>query len=278
MDRCFAEAAMRYEREAVLQGAVARRLARLCEAAITVPPGPQLDLGAGSGQLARALQERCSDLNLLLIDRNPHWVGAQTPAGVGTGGPPSGKAPFRLWDLEAGLPSDLCPAALLASSFTLHWLQQPERTLRLWCESLLDGGWLMLAAPILGSLRQWHEAATAAGVPCTALCFPDHRGLLNACDGLTVRRSQLIQYTQWAEHPFELLKQFRRQGTQASRHDALTAGQWRRLGRAWPMLARRKRRADRGPGTHEQVGLSWKILLLVAQAEGQATAMGEGCA
>ncbi|WP_191964791.1 methyltransferase domain-containing protein [Synechococcus sp. RSCCF101] len=239
MDCCFSEAAGRYEREARLQQAVARRLARLC-GPLPVPAGPQLDLGAGSGFLARALKERRPELDPVLLDRNPSWGGAADPR-------------RRLWDLERGLPGDLRPAALLASSFTLHWLEAPARTLQLWRRSLRPGGLLLLAVPVAGSLQQWHRAAALADVPCTALDLPDATGLLRASDGLRIHRTATVVYTQRADHPGALLRQFRRQGTQASRQASLSAGQWRRLLRFWPV--------EQGPAA-----LSWRLLLLVAQA------------
>ncbi|MEA5443868.1 methyltransferase domain-containing protein, partial [Cyanobium gracile] len=148
----FGRGAAGYEAQALVQRAVACRLGRLCRD-LPLPAGPRADLGAGSGLLSRALPAHGLlqlDLCPELLQRNP-------------------QQPQLLWDLNDGLPSVLHGAALLASGFALQWLDDPAGQLGRWCRALAPGGWLVLAVPTAGSFPQWHRAAAAAGVPCTAL-------------------------------------------------------------------------------------------------------------
>ncbi|MEX1324782.1 MAG: SAM-dependent methyltransferase, partial [Synechococcaceae cyanobacterium] len=159
----FAARAHAYERHAVLQRAIAWRLAHGCRD-LPLPAGPAADLGAGTGLLAQTLSEqaqagrRCGWLDargLLQLDLCPQLL-ARNPGARRWGG--------RQWDLEQGLPAELSGAALLCSSFALQWLSQPGPRLENWCEWLAPGGWLVLAVPTAASFPQWHRAAARAGV------------------------------------------------------------------------------------------------------------------
>jgi malonyl-CoA O-methyltransferase len=245
IDRCFTAAARRYDREARLQQAVAWRLARLCRS-LPLPQGPRLDLGSGTGRLARALETQLPDRPLLRVDRNVALM-AEGHRLVG--------GAWRRCDLDDGLPADLHGAGLIASSFALHWLEQPDRQLRHWITWLRPGGWLALAVPVAGSLDQWHRAAAAAGCPCTARPLPERARLLAACTPLELQRVETRRFSQRADRPADLLRQFRRQGTQASPAGSLPPGAWRRLWRAWPR---------QGPPP-DSVALTWAVLLLIGQ-------------
>ena len=156
-----------------------------------------------------------------------------------------------LWDLEDGLPTVLRDSALLASSFALQWLEDPERRLADWCRGLRPGGWLVLAVPTQGSFPQWHQAAAAAGVPCTALPLPQGEGLIRTAtaQGLTLHRSQRLTFTRPRQGGLTTLRRLQRLGAGSAHHPPLAAGQLRRLLRHWPA----------------ETPLSWEVLLLLAR-------------
>lgn len=176
----FGRQAAAYETQALLQRAVACRLGRLCRT-LPLPAGPRADLGAGSGLLSRALPAH----GLLQLDLCSELLRCNP------------QQPQLLWDLNDGLPSALQGAALLASNFALQWLDDPAGQLGRWCGALAPGGWLVLAVPTAGSFPQWRRAATAAGVPCTALDLPAADGLLRAAAaaGLRTRHSRLLRFS-----------------------------------------------------------------------------------
>ena len=245
----FARRAAHYDSQARLQQAVAWRLAHWCRD-LPLPAGPVADLGSGSGLLSRALMGHWSALAgqpPLQLDHCPSLL-ALNPLLVSAVPPPQ-----RLWDLNDGLPIELAQAALLASSFALHWLDDPVGQLEGWCDRLAPGGWLLLAVPTAGSFSQWRQAAAAAAVPCTALDLPEAAALLGCIGnrGLRPHRQALLRFSQAGADGLASLRQLKAIGAGTSRQAPLTPGQWRRLRTHWPM-----------PG-----GLSWEVLLVLARRE-----------
>jgi len=251
----FGQRADAYESHALLQQAMAWRLARLCRE-LPLAPGPHADLGAGSGLLSRALLRHCPalageppqqiDLCAELLARNP-LAGAVLAADEIQPGTAAG----QLWDLNHGLPAHLLEAALLASSFALQWLDAPAEQLAHWCGRLRPGGWLALALPTAGSFPQWHRAAATAGVPCTALEFPDAEELIAVTirAGLELKHRRVLRFSRPGQGGLETLRHLRSLGAGANRQPPLGAGQMRRLLAHWP------------PSTP----LSWEVLLLVGR-------------
>jgi malonyl-CoA O-methyltransferase len=240
----FSRRAAAYEREARLQRGVAARLARHCRP-LPLPPGPCADLGSGTGLLGRAIERERPELSLLRLDA----CGALLEQGA------AGGRPRLLWDLNRGLPPALGGAALLASSFALHWLERPAAQLEHWCSRLAAGGWLVLAVPTAASFPQWHRAAAAAGVPCTALPLPAAADLVAVAERwLELRQARRLTFSVGAASGLALLGRIRAIGAGASPAAPLGPGQWRRLEAHWP--------AEAGDGGKR---LSWEVLLLIGR-------------
>ena len=239
----FARGASCYARNARLQQAVAWRLARHCRD-LPLPEGPVVDLGAGSGNLSRALSAQRPGLNPLLVDNCPELLAeAAAPA-----------SRCRPWDLNAGLPPEARAAALLLSSFALHWLKAPEQQLRHWCEQLLPGGWLALAVPLQGSFTSWHQAAEGAGVACSALPLPRELDLLAALPpGCRPHRQQRLRFSCRYPSAMAFLAELKRHGVNGGASAQLSPSELRRLLKHWPMQEQ-----DQG------VSLNWDLLLLLA--------------
>jgi len=231
-----------YEQQARLQQGVAWRLGRLCRD-LSLPAGPRADLGAGSGLLSRALlahRPELAERPPLQLDLCPELL-ARNPLAGFTVCP---------WDLNQGLPPDLCGAGLLVSSFALQWLEDPAGQLAHWCSRLVPGGWLALAVPVAGSFWTWQAAAAAASVPCTALPLPRAEELVEAVSaaGLELGHRQQLRYSRSGQDGLSTLRLLRALGATASRQSPLGAGQMRRLLAHWPCEP-----------------LRWEVLLLVGR-------------
>ena len=248
--RRFSRRSSSYDQQAQLQRAIAWRLAHRI-GRLPIAEGPCADLGAGTGLLGQALRDQ------------PPATDAPKPGGVA---PRSllqldlcadllAHNPLpqqRPWNLEWGLPADLAGAALLTSSFALQWLAEPVRHVQGWCRSLRPGGWLVLAVPTAASFPQWRQAAARAGVPYTALPLPDADALAGiAAAELILERPQRLRFQRPYGSGRHFLGQLSRLGAGASPHAPLSAGQLRRLLRAWP--------AD---GV-----VSWEVLILVGRRQ-----------
>jgi malonyl-CoA O-methyltransferase len=245
----FGRQADHYNGHAKLQRAIAWRLARHC-LSLPLPPGAWADLGAGSGLVGQALREQAQVLQEVNAQANPpllqvdfcHELLACNPIAKAQGA--------LLWDLNAGLPSELEQPALLTSSFALQWLDDPIQQLELWCSALRPRGWLALAVPTAGSFPQWHQAAAAAQVPFTGLALPSAKGLMAAARRhLQVHTCQPLRFTQPYGNGLTFLRDVRQLGASASRQKPLHPSQLRRLLQHWP-----------AGGT-----LGWEVLLLVGQ-------------
>jgi len=145
-----------------------RRSAEEPQGLVHVETGQPRGFMEGSGLVGQALRRQGRLEPMLQLDLCPELL-AQNPLAW-----PDQRL---LWDLNQGLPESLQQAALLSSSFALQWLDEPATQLRHWCSRLRPGGWLALAVPTSGSFPEWHQAAAAAGVPCSALALPEAKAL-----------------------------------------------------------------------------------------------------
>jgi malonyl-CoA O-methyltransferase len=249
----FTRRARHYDAAASLQRAVAWRLARHCRD-LALPPGPRADLGAGTGLLSKALEQQRPGCTLLRLDACEALLkqGArQDRTGVAE---PLVSVPQRLWDLNDGLPEGLGGAALLVSSFALHWLDDPAASLGQWCDALAPGGWLGLTVPTAGSFPQWRQAAAAAGVPCTALALPELPRLLAvAAPRLELRLCAPLRYSRSGPSGRTLLRPMGAVGAGTTDAAPLGVGEWRKLEAHWPQ--------DHLGHKH----LSWEVLLLIGR-------------
>jgi malonyl-CoA O-methyltransferase len=248
--RCFARRASRYDQLAHLQRSVAWRLGRLCRD-LPLPQGPHADLGAGSGLLARALEAQGQNLALLRLDNCAELLQQEERA-------PWERATEKassslLWDLNRGLPAQLNGAALLASSFSLQWLERPMEQLELWCRCLRPGGWLALALPTQGSFPEWHRAARSAGVPCTALPLPTSSELRAVAQShLRLRHDQLLRFRRRRSSALGFLREFKGLGAGASPFGRLRPADLHALENHW--------QAEGGLKS-----LGWEVQILVGQ-------------
>ncbi len=236
----FEKASATYNSKAELQQTVALHLAREC-AHLPIPAGFWVDLGAGTGLLADALEDGHPGQKVLRIDGSQGMLARQKP-----------DCASQQWDLNEGLPSWPQAPALLASSFSLHWLKDPPARLQEWITALAPEGWLALAIPVEGSFHQWHQAAATADVHCTALAMPSQASLLNAIPAQSIRKQELLEITQQTAKVLELLKPMRDLGAHTSPQAGLNVGQWRRLEQAW------QRCQETG-----RAQLTWKIQVLL---------------
>ena len=241
---CFSGAANQYEGGARIQRAIAWRLGHLCRP-LAIGPGPKGDLGAGTGLLARSIALQRPDLNLLRLD-NCQALLETEPAAAGANA-------RLLWDLNGGLPAQLAGASLLASSFALQWLEQPQLQLDQWASQLARGGWLVLAVPCSASFQQWRQAAERARVPFTGLALPAASGLVEAAERqLQLLRCQRLRFSRRQPQALAFLREFKAIGAQASPKGQLSPAELRRLQTHWAP------RAGECP-------LEWEVLLLLAR-------------
>jgi len=149
--RTFSRAARTYGPAAAVQQAVAGTCAGHCPAG---EYGRVLDVGAGTGFLARALARRISCRSHVALDLSPDMLrthrevapGSRLVAGDGEA------APFRPASFD-----------LLVSASALQWFTRPERSLPALLRLLKPGGAFSLAVYTAGTLAELAAASAASG-------------------------------------------------------------------------------------------------------------------
>ena len=236
----FDRAAERYDQSARLQRAVAWRLAQLCRRE-GIADGLWVDLGTGTGHLANALERLHPGHKVLRVDGSEAMLRGHPEA-----------AEVLHWDLTTGLPGWSEAPTLLASSFCLHWLPEPQRLLQQWIQQLPPAGLLAVALPVEGCFPQWQESARRCGVRCTALPFPCSDGFMPTIPAHQLLLVQRLSYTVVSPSLPLLLKPMRRIGAGTSPQASLALRDWRRLQASW---------CDRQ--SDGQLRLTWVIQVLL---------------
>ena len=238
----FNEAAQHYNESASIQKDVAFKLAKICSQ-YPIAPGVWVDLGSGTGILANSLEELHSKQAVIRVDKSQEMINQQPD-----------KCIKQLWDLNFGLPKWYTKPNLLASSFVLHWLEDPQKKLKEWISSLCPKGWIALAIPVNGSFPEWYEAASRANVACTAIDLPSHDSLIEVVANKNIYYNKIEVVKQKSEKVTSLLKPMIKVGAHSSKKKSLNIKDWQYLIRNWPKA-----------NGKTQVSLTWLIQLLLIQ-------------
>ena len=236
----FNEAALTYNESASIQKSTALTLAKICSNH-SIKQGLWVDLGSGTGLLANSLEALHPNQNVIRLDNSQKMIDQH-----------SEKSIKQLWNLNNGLPKWSEKPNLLASSFVLHWLDNPQKQLKEWFNSLSSNGWIALAIPINDSFPEWHEAAAKADLTCTALELPSHDSLKRVVPNQSILYDEIKVIKQTAKKATSLLKPMIKVGAQTSHKEQLSISDWRHLLSFWPISHKDK-----------QVSLSWSIQFLL---------------
>tara|TARA_Y100001968_G_scaffold199161_1_gene182694 strand:+ start:1480 stop:2235 length:756 start_codon:yes stop_codon:yes gene_type:complete len=236
----FNEAALNYNASAAIQKSTALKLAKICSNH-PINNGLWVDLGSGTGLLAKSLEDLHPNQNVLRLDHSKQMLDQH-----------SGKSSKQLWDLNDGLPQWSQKPSLLASSFVLHWLNKPQEQFREWFHFLNSDGWIALAIPIKGSFPEWYEAADQANLTCTALELPSYDSLLRVIPKQNIILNKIEIIKQTAKKATALLKPMIKVGAQSSQKEHLSVSNWRHLLSYWPIS-----------NNDKTASLSWSIQFLL---------------
>ncbi len=240
VNKNFNEAALSYNESASIQKNTALKLAKICSHH-SIKHGLWVDLGSGTGLLAKSLEDLHPNQYVVRLDNSKKMIDQH-----------SEKSIKQLWDLNNGLPKWSKKPNLLASSFVLHWLDNPHKQLKEWLNCVSSDGWIALAIPIKGSFPEWYEAAEKADLTCTALDLPSHDSLISVVSNQRILYNKIEVVKQTAKKATSLLKPMIKVGAQSSHKEPLSISDWRHLLSFWPISNKDK-----------HVSLSWSIQFLL---------------
>ena len=170
--RGFSENAASYESHARVQARAARWLGEvLAKEGKTLPEGPVLEIGCGTGLVTRELFRRLPDRGFRVTDLAGGMVEACKKTSAG-----KREATFETLD-ATGL-SVSSRYALIASGFTFQWFSDFEDMFKRLHNALLPGGLLIATFQGKGSFPEWKRAAREAGVAYTGNPMPDPEAIL----------------------------------------------------------------------------------------------------
>ncbi len=240
VNKNFNEAALNYNESAAIQKITALKLAKICSHH-PIKNGLWVDLGSGTGLLAESLETLHPNQEVLRLDNSKKMIDQH-----------SEKSHKQLWNLNDGLPSWSEKPNLLASSFVLHWLDNPQKQLKDWFTYLSSDSWIAIAIPIKGSFPEWYEAAAKANLTCTALDLPSNDSLIRDIPNQNILHNKVEVITQTAKKATSLLKPMIKVGAHSSQKKQLSISDWRQLLSVWPISNK-----------YKQFNLSWSIQFLL---------------
>jgi malonyl-CoA O-methyltransferase len=252
--RGFGRAAPYYDAHADAQRRAAGRVADLLAARIdTVPAGPVLEVGCGTGFLTRHLVRLFPGRNLEITDLSEEMV-AYCRGAVPR---PPGGGRTTFWAADAEAVPATSGHAVIAAGFVAQWLTDPGGTLRRLAGGLRPGGLLAASAPVRGSFPEWARASEAMGLPFVPSSLPDAHEIVEALSrGGTLEVTAAEEdISESHEGPLAFFRHLKRMGA-ATRLTGgrLSAAQLTSLVRSWQDL--------RGGG---EARVTYRVLFVLAR-------------
>lgn len=164
-----------YEHEAGLQKETASRLGSSLQPwRMTLPEGPVLEIGAGTGFLTSELIKILPDREITVSDISEEMVAfcKNKLSEIS-----SDNLVFKQLDAELFKPEP-DKYALISGNFVAQWFQDPARTLGRLAEGLKPGGLLLMAFPGNDTFPEWQQQCRELGLPYTGNKLPDTEELV----------------------------------------------------------------------------------------------------
>lgn len=164
----FGSSSYTYEKDALVQKSAARRLAASLKPwKWTLPPGPLLELGAGTGFFTRELINLMPERRIEVTDLSENMIRVCRQMT-----PESENLTFQPLDAEEWNPPE-GKYALVSGNFVAQWFRNPALTLHRYVEALKPGGLLLTSFPGNESFPEWKDLCVDLGLPFTRNPLPD---------------------------------------------------------------------------------------------------------
>ena len=168
VNQSFSKAAQNYHEQAEIQRKVAEGLmASVRPWKETIPPGPILEIGCGTGFLSDKIIQEFPGREFLITDASEEML-RFTKNRLDT----SDKVSFEILDVDQ-LQNPEPKYALIVSNFTAQWFEDTAIGLEKLAGMLQPGGLLLTTFPGNHSFTEWYECCLELGIPFTANPLPD---------------------------------------------------------------------------------------------------------
>lgn len=157
-----------YENEADIQKEVAKRLSKaLTPWKDSIPDGPVMEIGAGTGFFTEYLLEMYTDRQLCVSD-----ISEEMLLHCNTKFDKHSNLNIEQLDAESAELEE-AKYSLIAANYVVHWLKNPALTLSRMLPSLKVGGLILVSFPAKESFSNWRQYCLDLGIPFTANSLPD---------------------------------------------------------------------------------------------------------
>lgn len=166
----FGQAAPAYHVQAKLQQASAAQLVTLLlKYRDSLPAGPVLEIGCGTGFISQLLLEQLASRRLEVTDLSMEMLQfCQSNLTI----PADASIAFTQLDAER-IQESSQKYAVIIGGFVSQWFQKPERTILDLTNHLHPGGILALSFPTCQSFPEWRQICQQLHLPYTANPLPD---------------------------------------------------------------------------------------------------------
>lgn len=164
----FSDAVQYYHEHASLQENIAQRLAKSLDPwKYSLPDGPVLEIGAGTGFLSKHLSQMFKYRDLIVSDLSEEMVEF-----CKNHLPESDSITYQTLDAENAEWPEL-EYALITGNYVAQWFRHPAQTLSKIVASLKPGGLLLISFPASESFANWKQYCIDLGLPFTGNELPD---------------------------------------------------------------------------------------------------------
>ncbi len=174
----FSQAAANYDKFALVQKKSIVTMAGLLPLPHNLPPGPVLEIGCGTGRLSQKLSTAFQNRSLIFTDMASGMI-EQCRQNLTQ----ALHFPRHIWLVMDGEALAARGCALIVSSLTMQWFNDPASALGDIGDILRDKGQILFSYIGADSCPQWWQVCAELQLPCTINPLPDHRHLLPLLEG-----------------------------------------------------------------------------------------------
>lgn len=164
----FSDAVSYYHEYANLQESIAQRLAKSLEPwKYSLPDGPVMEIGAGTGFFTNHLSQMFTNRELVVTDLSEEMIEFCSERFS-----EKSSVTFEVMDAEhTEWPES--EYALITGNYVAQWFKHPAQTLSKIAASLKPGGLLLVTFPASESFSNWRKYCVDLGLPFTGNELPD---------------------------------------------------------------------------------------------------------
>ena len=190
---------------------------------LNIKEGEWIDLGSGTGLLADEIEKEFPTTKITRIDFSKKMLLQNKE---------SSKKIF--WDLNNGLPPSISNCSLMTSNFCIHWLNNPEKTIREWFGRLRPGGYLIISYPTINSFPEWKQTCKKTNIIYSGLTLPLSKNIIKSFNSDEIVFSNKYFYVENFPDIYKLFRSIVNVGAQSTKCKRKKVYEFKEMQKFWP--------------------------------------------